>query len=89
MIHSAELTDKLELTQDVSHQLNVDLDLRMSPALAEELSRLTHELNEPPGKIFAKAIALYRLAVDASKSGDRVVILDSGTGKIKTEIGGF
>ena len=66
-----------------------DLDLRVSSGFANELLDLSRELNETPGRILAKAVALYRMAADARERGERVAILDADLDEVKSEITGL
>src|SRR4051794_2468922 len=48
----------------------VDVSLNASPEFAQALGELSNRLRGPPGRVLAKALVLYRMAVDARDRGD-------------------
>ena len=50
---------------------------------------LASRLGESPGKVLAKAVALYQMAVDADERGDRLAIINPETDEVRAEVTGL
>ena len=64
------------------------LTLTLPPGAAEAVDRVLKETGDTPGKMFAKALGLYLLALDARKRGKVVGSADSADA-LDTEFTGF
>lgn len=64
------------------------LSIELTPELSDIFNHIERVTGEPPGEIVVKAIALYRLSVDAHKDGKKIGVLDQNFG-FEREVVGF
>lgn len=83
-----ELRPKIEGSMTSSGKVNVRFGLEVSPELVTALDQLAEESKSTRSEVLLKAVALYQVAMEANRKGNRVAIVDSN-GNVVTDIIGL